>query len=73
MSLVDEIERLGRDVDNGTITRDAAVQQLLECSDGGLTRASAADLIDNWRTARGRYTSVFDAAREALRKLRGNN
>lgn len=70
MTLVDEVERLGQAVENGTLGRDAAVRQLLQCSDGGLTCVSAADLIGNWRTARARYTQVFDDATEGLRRLR---
>ena len=70
MTLVDEVERLGAAVESGELVREDAVQRLLECSDGGLTRLSAASLIDSWSTARARYQKILADANADLRRLK---
>lgn len=69
MSIVDRIEYLGKSVDTGRITRDSAVQDLLECSDGGYTRRGAEDLINRHSEVRAQYVQEFSRAREGLRSL----
>ncbi len=58
-----------RRVAAGQMDRGAAVQRIVEYSDGGLTRRGAEDLLDNWATARGRYQQAGDIARDGLRRL----
>lgn len=58
MALVDKIEELGAAVDAGLLDPDIAVQQLVEYSDGGLTRLGAADMLARWQTARAAYSDI---------------
>lgn len=55
MTLVDDIEFYGRAVDAGELTRQRAIELLVENSKGGLTIEGAAGLVDTWTTARARY------------------
>lgn len=59
MSLVDMIEELGAAVDAGLLDRAAAVHQLAQYSDGGLTLQGAVNAIDNWQTRRAAYADIF--------------
>jgi hypothetical protein len=63
-------EALGQSVSQGLITREAAIQELVEFSDGGITRVGAADMIDNWQGVRGKYVKAMDDARDRIRKLK---
>ncbi|MEU3826434.1 hypothetical protein AB0F36_14115 [Streptomyces sp. NPDC029080] len=63
MALMDEIERLGRAVENGSAERALAVQELVKLSQGDLTERGAADLIDRWKTVRAQYTTAMTTAR----------
>jgi hypothetical protein len=65
-SLVDWVEHYGSAVENGELTQAGAAQALAAASEGGVTEAGAAGLIDNWRTARARYQAIAD---EAARRL----
>lgn len=67
--LVDQIETLGAAVDDGTISRDEAIRNLAQWSDGGLTVLGATGLIDDWKSARAQYEAVFDQAAQALRDM----
>lgn len=60
MAMIDEIERLGRMVDQGSMLLDDAADALSISSDGGLTRLGAADLVSGWTSARGQYQRVLD-------------
>jgi hypothetical protein len=53
---IDVIERLGQRLDAGLLHRSEAVMQLREVLD--VTVAGAADLLDNWETARARYDAI---------------
>ena len=66
MALIDEIERLGRAVDEGSLPHDEAVAALVEASEGGLTEAGASDLVDHWSVARSQYTDLVQRARSGL-------
>lgn len=70
MDITRKTEALGQSVNEGLITREAAIQELVEFSDGGITRVGAADMIDNWQGVRAKYSKAFETAREGLRKLR---
>lgn len=59
MSLVSQIEELGAALDAGLLDRDAAVQQLVEYSDGGLTRLGAERSLGEWQTIGARYGDIF--------------
>lgn len=73
MALIDEIERLGRAVAEGTMSRADALAELVGASDGGLTSVGAASVLDEWATARDRYERSYREARkgqiEALDEL----
>lgn len=58
MVLVDLVEQLGQQVENGTISRDDAAQRIVEYSEGGLTKHGALDMLARWRSARGTYSDV---------------
>lgn len=62
MALIDDIEFYGRAVAAREMTLDAATAALVETSNGGLTAAGARGLIQNWRTARGRYEQEHNRA-----------
>lgn len=67
---VDEVERLGLAVEGGLLPEGQAVQQLLEYSEGGLTREGAALLITGgWRTARSNLEREMARARLNLNDL----
>lgn len=66
MSLVDMIEMLGAAVDDGLITADDAVQQLVEFSDGGLTVRGARDSLRRHRTIRADYARRIHDTRALL-------
>lgn len=66
MAMIDEIERIGRAVSEGSMLLDDAADALSVTSDGGLTRAGAADLVANWATAREAYGRVAGEARAGL-------
>ncbi|GAA3267810.1 hypothetical protein [Streptomyces lavendulae] len=64
MPLIDEIEFYGRAIEAREMTREQAVQLLVEASAGGLTELGARTSIDGWRTVRADYAEAFDQARE---------
>jgi hypothetical protein len=53
---IDVIERLGQRLAAGLIHRSEAIMQLREVLD--VTVTGAADLLDNWETARARYEAI---------------
>lgn len=59
MSLITKAESMGRAVTQGAMSREDAIKELMEFSDGGLTQAGAADLIDNWRTIQTKYADAL--------------
>ncbi|MEU8543009.1 hypothetical protein AB0C52_23990 [Streptomyces sp. NPDC048717] len=65
-SLVEDIEMYGRAVDNGTLTFQQAVLDMVTAQEGGLTSHGAADLLRNWKTARSKYEKVRTAAEKGL-------
>ncbi|GGK62217.1 hypothetical protein Sme01_04180 [Sphaerisporangium melleum] len=67
--LVDQIEALGRAVDDGLISRGEAVASLAEWSQGGLTELGAAKAIDDWKNMRVRYTSLYLDTVEAIERI----
>jgi hypothetical protein len=69
VSLVDLIEEQGIAVEVGLVDRAAAIQRVVEFSDGGLTRFGAEGLLDNWQTTRARYADEFMRAEMALAAL----
>lgn len=70
--LVDQIEALGRAVDDGLVSRDEAVSSLAEWSQGGLTELGAARAIDDWKNKRTDYRSlVIDTVQTIERFTRG--
>lgn len=72
MSLTDDIERLGRAVDAGEITKDAAACSLAAASEGGLTTAGAAGLIATWRTVRAAYKAIGADAEKQLADIKAS-
>ena len=56
MTIVGEVERLGRAVERGEMTGQEGVRQLLEVA--GLTPRSAAEMIRDWRTAVKQYEEM---------------
>jgi hypothetical protein len=71
MALIHDIERYGRAVDTGEMTRDAAAQAPTDASSGGLTLHGAGTALDNWQTARAQYQQAFTGAAAALDKIYG--
>jgi len=67
--LIKQIEALGRAVDDGLITRDEAIKNLVEWSHGGLAEVGAANLLDHWPEARERYRTELDHARALLTRF----
>lgn len=67
--LLDEIERLGKAVDDGEVSRDDAIKSLVDRSGGGLTLLGAADLADGWAGARTRYATAAIHHRPFHRRL----
>ncbi len=65
-SLADAIEYYGEKAEKGEMSREEAVQKLLEFSDGGLARKGAEADIDNWRTRRKDYQDLFDQVKRRL-------
>lgn len=59
-------EELGAAVSADLLDRDVAAQQLMEFSDGGLTRYGAGTLIDSWQTVRARYADQMMRAEMGL-------
>lgn len=59
MAMVDEIERLGQQVEQDDMSREDAIQRLVEYTELGLTHRGAADLLGDWRNARRRYETAF--------------
>lgn len=55
-----EVLRLGREVSQGQIPRDAAVATLLKLVPDGLTRLGAADMLDHWDKSLPSYTGSFE-------------
>jgi hypothetical protein len=58
MALIDDIEFYGREVDAGSMPRDAAVAALVKASGGGLTHTGATESIANWTGRRAEYELV---------------
>lgn len=56
---LDQIEALGLAVDDGLLSREEAISSLTDWSEGGLTALGAADLLEDWRSARSRYETAF--------------
>ncbi|MFD0851516.1 hypothetical protein ACFQ07_04760, partial [Actinomadura adrarensis] len=52
MSLIDKIELLGQSMDDGLITRETAIQLLVEHSNGKLSERGAWNYLDKHRTVR---------------------
>lgn len=71
MALIHEIERLGRAVDAGEMTRDTAVQALVEAGGGGLTLVGAGGILDNWQNQRAAYQAEFARAAATMDKIYG--
>lgn len=67
--LVDLVELLGAEVAFGSTTKDAAVQRIVEFSDGGLTRFGAANVLDRAATVRASYRHEADEARRGLERV----
>ncbi|WP_033355902.1 hypothetical protein [Kitasatospora aureofaciens] len=68
MAWIDDIERLGRAVAAGQTSRDAAVATLMTTVPT-LTERGAADLLDNWQTARAAYRETFDHAWHGIKAI----
>jgi hypothetical protein len=66
VGLADKAEELGAGVSAGLLDRKTAAQQLMEFSDGGLTRLGAEGLIDSWQTVRARYADGMMRAEMGL-------
>lgn len=66
MSLIDDIERLGRAAEAGEITKDSAARALVAASEGGLTSVGAAGLIATWGTTRATYQAILADADKQL-------
>ncbi|AWN24834.1 hypothetical protein [Streptomyces sp. NEAU-S7GS2] len=60
MDLIDDIEFYGRAAAAGDMTREAAIQALVQVRQGRLTVAGAADMIDRWQTVRAKQQHALD-------------
>lgn len=52
MSFIEDVERLGKAADTGTMTHDEAAQELLRQHGRGHTLAAALVLINTWKAVR---------------------
>lgn len=52
MSTATKVETLGQAIADGLMGREAAVQELMEYTERGLTRLGAEHVLDNWWTYR---------------------
>ena len=68
MDITRKTESLGQAVAQNLIPRDAAIQELVEFSDGGITRVGATTMIDGWTEVRAKYEQAFKVADDGLRK-----
>ncbi len=64
--IYEEIERLGRAMDAGEITRHQAVAALVTATAGGLNHAGARDVFDDWPAAARDYRDRLDRAPATL-------
>ena len=71
MALIHDIERLGRAVDAGEKTRDAAAQELVDAAGGSLTLKGAGSILDDWQNQRATYEREFSNAGLQMDKIYG--
>lgn len=59
-SFMDDIEKYGQAAESGSITKAEATSAIQAASDGGVTEAGAAFLVDNYSTQRSQLEGVVD-------------
>ncbi len=71
-SLVELVENLGPRVNNGSLSKEDAIQLVLEFSDGGLTRYGAETTLADWKTLRTTLERQIAETKAALNRLAGD-
>jgi len=68
--MADLVEQLGAEVAVGTLTRDEAVQRIVEFADGGYTRLGAEEVLSRAATFRGDMQRLAAEVRDNLERVR---